>query len=351
MNKNTVLVTGATGFAGSHILAALLKHDDIIPIAACRDPSRLLPGFKGEVRQGDLTDGSYVRQVVRGVDVVCHAAAWVSLWAHRREEQRYFRDPAIALIDAAVESGVGKFIFDSSVVAVEVRRDGSPVGDREPANRPVFWPHMDANVDIEDHMRKQSGHGTAMIALRCGHFAGERYHLGLLSILMPRLRTHLVPWVAGGRARVPLVDGRDVAEAFILAAKSDALKGFESFNICGPSFPTMREVVDFLHAETGVPRPHFGVPTWGAYLFGWAMEKLNPLLPGDPFLTRSIVFLGEDWYAPNDLAERRLGYVPKVGWKEAVRSQLKDMERRGYKKISMVGSIAPGRTASNRGHA
>jgi hypothetical protein len=32
------------------------------------------------------------------------------------------------------------------------------------------------------------------------------------------------------------------------------------------------------------------------------MEKLNHLLPGGPFLTRAIVFLGEDWYAPSDLA-------------------------------------------------
>lgn len=38
-------------------------------------------------------------------------------------------------------------------------------------------------------------------------------------------------------------------------------------------------------AETGVPRPHFGVPLRGAYFFGWQMEKLNLLLPGDPFLT------------------------------------------------------------------
>ena len=72
----------------------------------------------------------------------------------------------------------------------------------------------------------------------------------------------------------------------------------------------MREVIDFLHAETGVPRPHFDVPLRGAYAFGWPMEKLNPLLPGDPFLTSAIVFLGKGWYAPSDLAGECLGYAP-----------------------------------------
>jgi len=326
----TVLVTGATGFLGSHVLDALRSMPGLHLVAACRRPSRLLPGVDVEVRQGDLTDNDYVREVVKDVDIICHAAAWTSLWAHRKEEQRLFREPTKALIDAATASGVKRFIFDSSVVVTVPHRDGTPIGDHEPAKRPGFWPHMDMVVDIENHLRSQAERGTTMVSLRCGHFAGTRHNLGFLSLLLPRLKTHLVPWVAGGKARVPLVDGRDVANAYALAATVDGLKGFESFNICGPSFPTMREVVDFLHAEMRIPRPHFGVPLSGAYAFGWLMEKLNPVLPGDPFLTRAIVFLGEDWYAPSALAKQRLAYEPKFGWKDALKSQIRDMESQGF---------------------
>ena len=337
--KQTILVTGATGFLGSHVLAALTADKDVHLIAACRNPSKLLADFHGEIRQGDLTDSRYVRNLTQGVDVICHTAAWTSLWGHRKEEQRLFREPTQALIDAAVAAGVQRFIFDSSVVVAGPHRDGTPIGDHEPARHPGFWPHVDMVADIENHMRRQSGHGTTMIALRCGHFAGERYNLGLLSLLLPRLKTHLVPWVAGGKARVPLVDGRDLGNAYALAATVEGLAGFESFNICGPTFPPMREVIDFLHTETGVPRPHFGVPLQGAYAFGWLMEKLNPLLPGDPFLTRAIVFLGEDWYAPSDLASERLGYKPKFDWKTAIRLQLEDMERQGYPGTPLVDGL------------
>jgi hypothetical protein len=38
----------------------------------------------------------------------------------------------------------------------------------------------------------------------------------------------------------------------------------------------MREVIDFLHAETGVPRPHFDVPLRSAYAFGWLMAESHP---------------------------------------------------------------------------
>ncbi|MEN8179568.1 MAG: NAD(P)-dependent oxidoreductase [Pseudomonadota bacterium] len=343
MKKLKVLVTGATGFVGSHVLESLMGNEQLQVIAACRDReklSRIIPGFKGEVRLGDLTDNNYIRELVKDIDVVCHAAAWTCLWAHRKQSQYYYREPSKALIDAAIESGVKRFIFDASVVVVKPHRDKTPITDHEPAHHPRIWPHIDTVVDIEQYMRKQSDKGTTMVSLRFGHFVGKRYNLGFLSLLFPRLKTHLVPWVAGGKARVPLIDGRDIGHAFLLATTTEGLQGFESFNICGPSFPTMREVIDFIHAETGVPRPHFGVPLRAAYTFGWLMEKLNPLLPGDPFLTRGIVYLGEDWYAPSDYAKERLDYEASIGWKTAIRGQLQDMKNNGYAKKSLVDAIA-----------
>jgi len=332
----TVLVTGATGFLGSHVLEALMPNTNINLIAACRNPDNLIPYFKGEIRQGDLTDNTYIKQLTKGIDVICHTAAWTSLWAHRKDEERLYREPTKALIDAAINSNIKRFIFDSSVVVSGPPRDGNAIDDNEPAKHPGVWPHMDIVVDIENYMKHRSDKGTTMISLRCGHFAGERFNLGFLSLLLPRLKTHMVPWISGGKTRVPLVDGRDVGDAYALSATVDGLKGFESFNICGLSFPTIREVINFLHTEADVPRPHFNVPLSVAYIFGWLMEKINPILPGDPFLTRGIVYLAEDWYAPSDLAKKRLGYEPKINWKTAIRRQLKDMERQGYPHTSLV---------------
>jgi len=150
----TVLVTGATGFLGSHVLEALIPNKKIKLIAACRNPEKLLPGFQGEIRQGDLTDDIYVEQLTKGVDVICHTAAWTSLWAHRKQEQRLYREPTKALIDSAIDSDVKKFIFDSSVVVAGPKRDGSAHHDHEPAKHPNFWPHMDIVVDIENYMLK-----------------------------------------------------------------------------------------------------------------------------------------------------------------------------------------------------
>lgn len=336
MSKINVLVTGATGFVGSNILDALMAHDEINPIAACRNESKITPAFTGEVRTGDLTDKKYVHQLVQGVDVVCHAAAWTSLWSHTEDEIKNYREPTKLLIDAAIASGVKRFIFDSSVTVTGVHRNGNQVDDSEPAQRNKVWPHMNIVADIENYMKQQSVHGTAMIAMRFGHFVGARYNKGLLSLLFPRLKTHMVPWVDHGKARVPFIAGHDIGHATYLTVSKEGLAGFLSFNVCGLSFPTMKEVIEFLKEETGVSKPHFNVPLKGAYAFGWLMEKINPIVVGDPFLTRGIVFLGEDWHAPNNFATTALGFQPRIDWKEAVREQLDDMEKRKFKKVSLT---------------
>src|SRR5204863_8756539 len=104
----TVLVTGATGFLGSNVLTALAALPDVAVVAACRRPARLPAGFDGEVRAGDLDNPDYRRQVVKGVDVVCHAASASSMWGHARDERERVLAPAVDFVDHAVEAGLGR---------------------------------------------------------------------------------------------------------------------------------------------------------------------------------------------------------------------------------------------------
>jgi len=330
-NIQRILVTGATGFLGGNVLRALLAQTDIEVIAACRSRAKLPPEFKGEVRLGDLSDASYRRAVVQGIDVVCHCASWATLWGHAKLEQTRFFQPNIDLIEQSIQHGVKRFIQTSSVAIGEVQGDGSTHDDCSPPRHTEFWPHLDRLIDIDRHMQSNSHRGTQMVTMRLGHFIGKGNRLGLLPALVPRLRSYLVPWLAGGRKRMPLVTDTDMGQAFALAATADHLHTYESFNICGTDFPSMREVIDFIASETGFPKPLYSVPYPAGYAFGWLMEKLHPLLPGSsPFLTRSIVHLSEDWHCPNDYAQQKLGYLARKNWRTAVREHLADLAAQGY---------------------
>lgn len=319
-----VLVTGASGFVGSHAIEALQEKKDIQVVAACRDKRRLLAGYEGEVREGDVRNDSYLAELFSGVDVLVNAAAWSSAWGHAKASRRHFYEPSIGLLEAAIAQGVKKIINISSTSAAAPDQSANPMSRGIIRNR---WPHLDNVVRIEDFLRARAGDRLTVVNLRLGVFVGRRYGLGMLPILLPRLKTHLVPWVAGGKTSAPLTDGRDIGQAIALSVVAD-LHDYQGFNIVGPEVPTVREVIDFLHAEFGYPRPHFSVPFAVAYPFARLMEWLDPIVPWEPLVTRSIVHLLEEVGADNRRAEVMLGYRPRYPWRDAVRLQVREMAER-----------------------
>jgi nucleoside-diphosphate-sugar epimerase len=323
MNMQKVLITGATGFVGSHALEALQAKESVELIAACRDESKLLPDFHGEVREGDVRDEFYLSSLFGDVHTLVNAFAWTSAWGHAKQSEELFYRQSLRLIDHALAQGVKKIINISSTSAA------APDQSADPMSRGIVrgrWPHMDNVVRIEDFLRQKANHELTVINLRLGIFAGRRYALGMLPILLPRLKTHLVPWMAGGRTSCPITDGRDIGRAITLAVANNRLAGYESFNIVGSEVPTVRQVIQFIHEEFGYPMPHFGVPFFMAYPFARLMELLDPLVPWEPLVTRSIVHLLEEVSADNQRAQQYLDYVPKYHWQEAVRAQIAEMD-------------------------
>jgi nucleoside-diphosphate-sugar epimerase len=326
-----VLVTGATGFLGSNILAALNAEASVVPVAACRRRHDLPRNFTGEVRAGDLLDVSYRNALVDGVDMVCHAGTWASMWNHATLERERFYEPAVDLIEQAIAHGVQRFILAGTVAIGPPSQNDTPLDDFTSPRYTGFWPHLDRLVDLDQYMRTNSQRGMQMVTLRLGHFVGTGNRVGLVPALVPRLKTYLVPWLAGGHKHLPLVADTDLGAAFARAVLAENLNDYESFNICGAEFPSLREVIEFIATETGCPRPLYRVPYSLGYLFGWLMETLNPILLGSsPFLTRSIVHLCENWMCSGDYARTKLGYVPQKSWRDAVRAQLAALEREGY---------------------
>jgi len=331
MQKIRVLVTGATGFLGGNLLCALQAEPSVSPVAACRQRDKLPRDYIGAVRQGDLLDASYRHAVVEDIDVICHAGTWASMWNHAALERERFFEPALDLIEQAIAHGVKRFIQTSTVTIGAPPHRDVPLDDFAPTYYTGFWPHLDRLIDLDRYMHANSQRGMQMVTMRLGHFVGAGNRLGLVPALVPRLKTCLVPWLASGRKHLPLVADTDLGQAFARAVLAGNLNDYESFNICGAEFPTLREVIEFIAAEAGCPLPLYSVPYRAGYLFGGLMETLHPLLPGSsPFLTRSIVHLCENWVCSGNYARTRLGYVPKKDWRSAIREQLAALEENGY---------------------
>ena len=331
--KPTVLVTGATGFVGSHIIEALSQQAAVRLIAACRDSAKLPAASNAEVRAGDIHDPAYLADLFQDVDIVCNAFAWTSAWAHARQSHERMLQPSLALIDAARAAGVKRFINTSTTSAAAPGRSHDP--DSVGIAR-QHWPHLSNVVAIENYLRRHANKDFQVLNLRLGLFAGRRYGLGLLPMLLPRLKTHLVPWVNAGDTSMPIIDGRDVGQAFARAVLTPGLADYEGFNIVGPVVPRVREVMHFLNVRWGYPLPHFSVPFAMAYPFAYLMELLDPVVPWEPLVTRSIVHLLEEVNVNNDKATALLAYQPCHDWHDAIELQIQEMQTTPRRFVNMA---------------
>ncbi|OOZ38388.1 hypothetical protein BOW53_15675, partial [Solemya pervernicosa gill symbiont] len=240
---------GLTAFAS----LSMAVSEGVELIAACRNRERLETDFVGEVREGDINDVHYLSTLFDEIEVVVNGFAWTSVWGHAKASKERLLNPTLKLIETAQQKGVSRWVNISSTSVAAPDQSSNPMSRGIMRNR---WPHLNNVIRIEDTLRTRASDHFGVVNLRLGLFAGRRYGLGLLPILLPRLKTHLVPWVAGGRTSCPIVDGRDIGQAILLAVTTGGLETYESFNIVGKTVPSYREVISFINREYGFPKPH-----------------------------------------------------------------------------------------------
>src|SRR4029077_15616377 len=114
------LVTGGTGFIGSHV-ARKLVTEKVSVRCLIRDSSKRanLAGLDVDYVTGDLTDAASLKRALQGCDTLFHVAADYRLWAPKPEEMdRINVEGTRDLLRAAADAGVKKIVYTSSVAAV-----------------------------------------------------------------------------------------------------------------------------------------------------------------------------------------------------------------------------------------
>ncbi len=130
-----ILVTGGTGFVGSHAARALQgAGHEVVLLARSDEKARRVfsgPGPLPDVIVGDVTDAAAVAEALEGVDAVVHAAAVVAIEARRAQEVRDTNLRAVELVvGGASERGVESIVYVSSLGALF--RPGAPITEDSP---------------------------------------------------------------------------------------------------------------------------------------------------------------------------------------------------------------------------
>ena len=300
------LVTGAGGFIGAHVAAALAAAGAEVRAFDRRPPSDPAPGVESVA--ADLFDAAALERAIEGCDAVFHLAA---LYSYSRADavamERVNVGGTRALLAAAARAGVRRVVHTSSCATC------GPVPGR-PATERDGPPEYELAVPYK--RTKLAGERLALDAARNG-----------LDVVVVNPTTPVGPGdrgptptgkmvadVAGGRARAYLAGGalnvvavEDVAAGHLLAHEKGE-RG-ERYLLGGENLP-MREVFALIACAAGRRPPRVGIPWRAAWVAAWAANAaLRPLGREPSLLVLDEVRLGRLPMTFDDSkARRELGY-------------------------------------------
>ncbi|MFW6027573.1 MAG: NAD-dependent epimerase/dehydratase family protein, partial [bacterium] len=132
----SVLVTGASGFVGAAVVRALLDRGETVRVMTRPSSDRRnIEGLDVEVVPGDLGDPGSLAAAVTGMTALYHVAADYRLWVRNpRVLYRTNVDGTVALMRAAMDAGVERVVYTSSVATLGLNADGTPADEETPVS-------------------------------------------------------------------------------------------------------------------------------------------------------------------------------------------------------------------------
>ena len=320
---STVLVTGGSGFIGSHVILQLFAAGHTVRTTV-RDLHResdlraLLkqggaePGDRLKVFAADLLKDAGWREAVAGCDYVLHVASPFPLAIPKDENELIVpaREGTLRVLRAARDAGVQRVILTSSYAAIGY--------GREPQNQPfdeTSWtnpnaagvmPYTKSKTLAEraawDFLAKEGGALELAVVNPVGVFGpvlGRDYATSIL--IVQKLMDGAMPGVP--RLWFGVVDVRDVADLHLRAMTHPAAKG-ERFLAVAGDFVSILDIAHMLKRRMGAAArrvPTRELPDWIVRIAALADRSVKQILPE----------LGHYKNATSEKAQRVLGWRPR----------------------------------------
>ncbi len=340
-----VLVTGATGFLGGHLVERLVGRGDKVR-ALVRESSNTarLRGMGVELATGDVTNAASVARAARGAEVVYHAAAHMSDWGPRDVFWRVNVEGTQNVIDACRAERVHRLVHVSTQSVVWAFDDHRGTDESYPIPARHKDPYSATKAEAERRVLAAHGGPLFTTAIRPHVIWGPRD-----PTFLPRVaavaRAGQLRLIGGGRHRLSISYVENVVDALVLCAERDAAGG-EAFFIVDREPVETRVLLTRLCETVGAPPPTRSLPYGIAFAAASVLEGIWRILgrSAPPPISRyGVAVLGRETVYRWEKAERLLGYRPQVSFEEGMR-RLKTW----WEETQPPRQARPSRTAGDR---
>jgi dihydroflavonol-4-reductase len=324
------LVTGATGFIGSHLVERLAAEGyDVRCLVRSTSDVRRLRNLRVEITVGDFFDQDSLREALRDVRVVHHVAGVTKA----RRERDYWRgnsEVTRQLLGATLKfaGSVDRFVHISTQAAVGPSYNGTPVNE-------LTVPHP---IDVYGKSKKEAEDACLEFSdklpitiIRPGAVYGPRDHDTFA--FFKWLDRGILPIVGSEKKRVALIYARDLVDGILLVVKHQGAVG-QIYFFANEHCPTWAELFSVGSQIAGKKLIKCRIPNFSIYVVAAAAEPLAF------FTGKAALFSFEkakelaqpSWSCDVGKAKRELGYEAKTSIVDGMRETIEWYRREGWLK-------------------
>jgi dihydroflavonol-4-reductase len=303
------LVTGATGFLGTHVARALLANGaQLRLLLRSTSNTKNIDDLNADRVFGDLRDPASLARASSGCDTVFHVAADYRLWV--RDPQEMYRsnvDGTRALLQAAHANNVRRIVYTSSVATMGFTSNGQSADENSPVSLAnMIGPYKRSKFMAEQVAIEAARSGLDVIIVNPTTPIGERDIKPTPTgrIVVDFLKKKFPAYVDTG---LNLVDAAVCARGHIAALEKG--RPGERYILGGENL-TLKQILDKLAAITGLPSPTIKVP----YVLALATGVVDEIYTGrirrrEPRATIDAVRMGrKKMFVSSAKAERELAW-------------------------------------------
>lgn len=276
-------LTGATGFVGYHVARHLLQKG--WQLIALRRPGSAHPqgdSLAVEWRTGDLGSRDVLSRAMEGCQAVFHVAADYRLWA-RDPAEIYANnvDGTVRVLQAALDAGVDRVVYTSSVGALGLRKDGTPADETVPVSLDDMVGHYKRSKYLAERKAEELlQRGLPIVVVHPSTPVGPGDHKPTPTgkIIVDFLNRRMPAYLNTG---LNLIDVRDVAAGHLLALERGRIG--EKY-ILGNRNMTLSEIFQHLERLSGVKAPRMRLPHAPILALAHLLQAVSRLTGAEPLI-------------------------------------------------------------------
>lgn len=332
-----ILITGAAGFVGSHLVDYLLKDGE--PVERLRlllldnESAKFLPQKNFDFVRGDIRNINFVKKIMKGVDTVYHLAGIIGTTSNPKEYQKYKEvnvDGTFNLLKSCTRNKIKKFIFVSTVATYGIPPWSGNILNWDETH-PKTYSEMYGKSKLAAERKVIEAHKKWKIPytiVRPANVYGPR-NFGQIYELYKTVKNHRFIMIGNGKNKMHYVYVLDLVKAMRQIQLHSNISG--DYIIASKEPTEFDEMIKLIAESINQKPPHLRIPKFAGLIASYIFDTCGKIIGmKSPLFPDRVKVMTMNYYYNIQKAIREFGYNPTTSFREGAMETGKWYMKNGY---------------------